>query len=288
MEMARVRNVNDTKLRCLGALGRMGALATLGLCVATASAAAANLQLDGIWRIEKPVFAVKTLDGKAPPLKPEAAKLYAAHQSARKAGDTSFDSATWCASVGMPRILFIDYPFQLVVREPYVAFLHQWNWWTRIVYLDGALSKEVAAGGAADTGRGARRGGPGGGTPAGSAPAGAPDAPRAPIASKEAVGPMGLSKGRWEGDTLVIDTDTLGHLTLLDGAGMPHSQALKITEHVSLRSRDVLVDRIRIEDPETFTAPWETQVTYKRQPGGVIEEDVCLDRIKNRQPAVRE
>jgi hypothetical protein len=99
---------------------------------------------------------------------------------------------------------------------------------------------------------------------------------------------MGLSKGRWEGDALVIDTDALGHLTLLDGAGMPHSQSLKITEHVSLRSPDVLVDRIRIDDPETFTTPWETLVTYKRQRDGVIEEDVCLDRIKNHQPAVKE
>jgi hypothetical protein len=75
---------------------------------------------------------------------------------------------------------------------------------------------------------------------------------------------------------------------LLDGAGLPHSQALKITEHVSLRSPDVLVDRIRIEDPEVFTTSWETLVTYKRQRDAVIEEDVCLDRIKNNQPAVKE
>jgi hypothetical protein len=244
--------------------------------------------MDGVWRIEKPVFAVKTVDGKTPPLKPEAARIYAAHQSARKAGDPSFDSATWCASVGMPRILFIDYPFQLVVREPYVAFLHQWNWWARIVYLDGALSDSAAAGGPPAAGRGAGPDGSGGPTPAGSPRPGAPNGPPARDASKAAVGPMGLSKGRWEGDALVIDTDALGHLTLLDGAGMPHSQSLKITEHVSLRSPDVLVDRIRIDDPETFTTPWETLVTYKRQRDGVIEEDVCLDRIKNHQPAVKE
>ena len=267
--------MNDTNSHRVRALGRAGALVALGLYAVTNLAEAANLQLDGVWRIEKPVFAVRTLDGKMPPLKPEAAKLYAAHQSARKAGDTSFDSATWCASVGMPRILFIDYPFQLVVREPYVAFLHQWNWWARVVYLDGALSNNTAAGAPP-------------GADAGAVPGGPPGDSRSPDPGKEAPGPMGLSKGRWEGDTLVIDTDTLTPLTLLDGAGLPHSEALKITEHVSLRSPDVLEDRIRIEDPQVFTTPWETLVTYKRQRDAVIEEDVCLDRIKNNQPAVKE
>lgn len=266
--MDSTKSMNNTNVHRVSALGWVSALVALGLCAVADLAEAANPQLDGVWRIENPVFAVRTLDGKTPPLKPEAAKLYAARQTSRKAGDTSFDSATWCASVGMPRILFIDYPFQLVVREPYVTFLHQWNWWTRIVYLDGALSNDAAA--------------------AGSSPGGPRGASGSTDAGKAALGPMGLSKGRWEGDTLVIDTDGVSHLTLLDGAGLPHSQALKITEHVSLRSPDVLVDRIRIEDPQVFTAPWETLVTYKRQRDAVIEEDVCLDRIKNNQPAVKE
>jgi hypothetical protein len=206
--------------------------------------------LSGVWRIEKPVFAVRTSNGQLPPFKPEAQKVYRAHLAARKRGDTSFDSATWCASVGMPRIMFLDAPFQIMARPRYVAFLHQWNWWARIVYLPGALSTDL----------------PGYDQP----------------------GPMGLSKGEWNGDTLVVETTQLISSTLIDGAGVPHSDGLKLTERLSLRSRDVLEDRIRIDDPATFTRPWETVVTYRRQPHTVIQEDVCLDRIKAGAPAVRE
>lgn len=99
---------------------------------------------------------------------------------------------------------------------------------------------------------------------------------------------MGLSKGKWEGDTLVVETGRLSHLTLIDSAGMPHSDDFKLTERIRLRSPDVLENRIRIEDPGVFTQPWETMVTYKRQRDATIEEDVCLDRIKTGAPAVKE
>jgi hypothetical protein len=101
-------------------------------------------------------------------------------------------------------------------------------------------------------------------------------------------GPIGLSLGKWIDDTLVIKTDHLIETTLIDSAGLPHSDALKLTETLRLRSPDVLEDRIRFEDPETFTRPWETVVTYRRKPGARIHEDVCPDRIKDGEPAVKE
>jgi len=106
---------------------RMAVLATMLSVTALASMARAQSpsssqsQLAGIWRIEKPVFALHTQDGKEPPLRPEAAKQYREHLAARQQGDTSFDSATWCAAVGMPRIMFINYPFEIMVRPQYVA-----------------------------------------------------------------------------------------------------------------------------------------------------------------------
>jgi hypothetical protein len=253
----------------------LGVLFTLA-----ASAQAANPELAGTWRIERPVFAARTAEGKSPPLRPEAAKLYAERQAARKAGDTSFDSATWCASVGLPRMLFIDAPFEIVVRDSYIAFLHEWNWWARVVYLESALA---GIGSAPPPGIGAP---PGPGTPPRSGPRGNAGPP--PSNGLEPSGPMGLSKGKWEGDTLVVDTDQLSNLTLLDGAGLPRSRNLKLNERVHLRSRNVLEDRIRIDDPEVFTQPWEMVVTYRRQRQATIAEDVCLDRIKTGAPAVRE
>ena len=54
---------------------------------------------------------------------------------------------------------------------------------------------------------------------------------------------------------------------------------MRICEQHQLLSEDRLENRMRFEDPETFAEPWETVVTYRRQPGARIAEDVCLDRI---------
>jgi len=243
------------------------AIVGLLLCLGTAWGDARD-QFNGVWRIEKPVFALRTDAGKAPPLQPEAEKSYREHRAARAAGDTSFDSATWCSSLGYPRALLVNYPFEIIVRPQHVVFLHEWNWWHRIVYLDGALSDQDASVG----------------------PAGITvDVPGAvKVKPQDIPGSMGTALGKWEGDTLVVNTSNLIETTLLDSAGMPHSDELKLTEKWRLRSPNVLESRIRFDDPATFTQPWETVITFKRQAKTWQEEDVCLDRIKAGQPAVKE
>lgn len=245
-------------------------------CIATASIASAqeHKKFEGIWRVEKPVFAVLTVDGKEPPLKPQAEKTYREHIAARRRGDTSFDGATWCASVGVPRILFIDYPFQIMLGAKHVAFMHEWNWWARVVYLDGALT-----GLNSNVPQGQRSSVPSTGAP----PAFGPPQPSADLP-----GSMGLSQGKWQGDTLVVETTHLIDSTLLDSAGLPHSDDLKLTERWRLQGPDVLENRIRIDDPAIFSQPWETVVIYRRQLNTIIKEDVCLDRIKMGAPALQE
>lgn len=97
----------------------------------------------------------------------------------------------------------------------------------------------------------------------------------------------GRATGRWDGDTLVIDTQQIDD-TLLDASGMPHSTALKITERLRLLADGTLESRMRFEDPETFRAPWETVVTYRRLPKGTeLSEDICLDRLM-KTPAIED
>jgi hypothetical protein len=85
----------------------------------------------------------------------------------------------------------------------------------------------------------------------------------------------GHSIGHWEGDTLVIDTVGIrGDLTF-DTIGTPHSDALHLTERLRRTSRDIIEDRIVIEDPKAFTQPWTVVRRYRRQPGWQIEEFVC-------------
>lgn len=94
----------------------------------------------------------------------------------------------------------------------------------------------------------------------------------------------GMSLGHWEGDTLVAVTTDIPDRTLLDEL-VPHSDRMKVTERLRLTSADTLENRITIEDPEYFTKPWESVITYRRQPDALFPEDVCLDRLKAGQPA---
>lgn len=228
-------------------------------------ASAAHQNFSGVWQVETPVFAVRTEKGEEPPLQPAAAKVYHDRIAARKQGDTSFDPATWCASVGMPRLMFINYPFEIMVGPKHVALMHEWHWWARVVYLPGGLTPTVRK-----TQANVNIGG------------------LQPVLNIMTPGAVGVSRGEWVDDKLVVKTDLLNDSTPIDSAGLPHSDSLKLTETLRLRSPDVLEDRIRFDDPTTFTRPWETVVTYRRKPGARIHEDVCLDRLQAGEPAVKE
>lgn len=275
------------EMRSFSAWRRAAVVLLLGMATFTSLEASAQTQSQsqfaGIWRIEKPVTSLRTVEGKEPPLTADAAIRYREHLAARKKGDTSFDSATWCAAVGFPRIMSLNYPFEIMVRPQYVAFMHEWNWWTRVVYLDGALFDSPASAMGPPPGFG---GPPPGGPPGAGGPP--PGGPPMMMSSNDATGPMGLSKGRWEGEMLVVETTQLDDTKLLDNVGLPHSSQLKVTERLRLVSPNMLEARIRIEDPATFTQPWETLLSYRRQRGVNIQEDVCLDRIKTGAPAVKE
>lgn len=89
---------------------------------------------------------------------------------------------------------------------------------------------------------------------------------------------LGDSTGHWQGNTLVVETINNDPRTWLDKAGLPHSDAMKVTERLSLAAGGkVLTDAITIDDPKTYTAPWTTTVRYKRLPGPMdLKENVCV------------
>ena len=88
---------------------------------------------------------------------------------------------------------------------------------------------------------------------------------------------IGESRGKWQGDTLVIRTGNFTDQTLLDSL-VPHSDELALTQRFRLIDANTLEDRVTIEDPRTFTRPWEAVIRYARQPDAPFPEDVCIDR----------
>lgn len=95
---------------------------------------------------------------------------------------------------------------------------------------------------------------------------------------------LGFSVARWDGDTLVIDSAGFRDVTLLDDSGLPHSEDLHLTERYTL-SKDgkELHARFTIEDPKTFTRPWEARAEYKKLPGYEIPEEVCADQLASKK-----
>jgi hypothetical protein len=85
----------------------------------------------------------------------------------------------------------------------------------------------------------------------------------------------GDSIGKWEGDTLVVDTIGFNDITWVDHVGLPHSDALHVIERIRRVNHDTLQDDLTIDDPKTYTKPWTATQIYKLHPGWEIAEYVC-------------
>jgi hypothetical protein len=76
---------------------------------------------------------------------------------------------------------------------------------------------------------------------------------------------MGYSSGRWEGETLVIDSTGFNDETWFDRAGNFHSDALRVTERYTATSPEALAYEVTIEDPKVFTRPWQMRMPLYRR-----------------------
>ncbi len=88
---------------------------------------------------------------------------------------------------------------------------------------------------------------------------------------------MGDSIGRWQGDTFVIETTNID--TDQDVQGFPHTDKLKITERLRRVSKDRLELKTTIDDPGTFTRPWNLpRRTLRLQAGVKLAEALCTNQ----------
>jgi hypothetical protein len=91
---------------------------------------------------------------------------------------------------------------------------------------------------------------------------------------------MGDAVGRWDGDTLVIDTIGLVKNTQIDEAGTLHSEDLHVVERIRKVS-DALEVLFTIEDPKAFTKPWTAKRVWKWRPDVRFLEYVCEENNRN-------
>jgi len=95
---------------------------------------------------------------------------------------------------------------------------------------------------------------------------------------------LGDSRGRWDGDTLVVDVVHFTDQTWLDRAGNFHSDELHLVERYTQAGPDHLRYEVTIEDPKVFTRPWKMSMLFYRrkepnvrlleyEPGDLMEEE---------------
>lgn len=86
---------------------------------------------------------------------------------------------------------------------------------------------------------------------------------------------IGYSVGRWDKDTLIVDSTGFNDRTWLDDGGHPHSDALHVTERFHRRDFGHMDLQITVEDPKMYTRPWTATVPYNLMPDTELIEYVC-------------
>jgi hypothetical protein len=78
---------------------------------------------------------------------------------------------------------------------------------------------------------------------------------------------MGDSLGRWEGDTLVVDTTNFTDKTNFRGSG----ERLRVTERFTRVDEGTLLYQFTVDDPQSFTRPWSGEIPMKKVEGPIFE-----------------
>ena len=91
---------------------------------------------------------------------------------------------------------------------------------------------------------------------------------------------MGYSVGRWEGDTLVVESFGFNDRTWLDARGLPHTEALRTTERYRRRTLGQLQVELTVADPGAFAKPWTVTYDLEFQPDTEMVEAVCEDKSR--------
>ena len=87
----------------------------------------------------------------------------------------------------------------------------------------------------------------------------------------------GQSIGKWEGDTLVVQTIGFKDQGWIDEEGTPVTNAARLTERLRRLNYGTLEVEITVDDPKTFTRPWSFKLDQRLMPDTELIEFVCLE-----------
>ena len=91
----------------------------------------------------------------------------------------------------------------------------------------------------------------------------------------------GYSTGKWEGDTLVVDTKGFNGRTWLDQGGHPTTDALHVIERFRRKDFGHMEIRITIDDPKAYTRPWTVTQEVQLRPDTELIEFICTENNRD-------
>lgn len=147
-----------------------------------------------------------------------------------------------CLPQGLPKILVAPAPWRIVQAPGYTVFVHEaFNLWWQ-VFMDGRE-----------------------------------------FVPSDDVTPtwMGYSTGKWEGDTLVVDSRGFNGKVWLDQLGKPSTEALHVNMQFRRKDFGHMDIQITIDDPKAYTKPWAANVEATLATNGDLMEFICLENEKD-------
>jgi hypothetical protein len=217
--------------------GQLGAmlLATAVLC---GSAYGAAPDLSGIYWATEYYPKIQLVGGGDLPLTAAGKAAYDTNIAGLKDGSVTDAARKFCAPDGLPRVLATPYPFEIIHGPPgQVTIIYELNHQIRVIRLDKPMPSEKE------------------------------------LANFPSYN--GHSVGRFEGDTLVVESAGFNEKTFVDATGAPHTDELRTVERIRKTSRTQLEIVIAVRDPRYYTRDWQARFVYDQRNDIRLEDYVC-------------
>ena len=228
--------MNSFRVCARGGSAIAGVLALSLICGSAHGAAAPDIS--GTYWATDYHAKLQLVGGGELPLTPAGKAAYDKNMAGLKDGSMIDPARKFCVPDGVPRVMASPYPFDIVQGPPgQVLILHELNHQIRAIAMDKPLPSYE-------------------------------DLIAEPWYN-------GHGFGRWEGDTLVIQTRGFNERTFLDATGAPHTDMLLTTERIRRISPTQIENVVTIRDPDYYTRDFSTRFVYTLRNDVRVEDYVC-------------
>ena len=204
----------------------------------SARGAQAKPDLSGIYWATEYNAKIQIVGGGELPLTAAGRAAYDKNIAGLKDGSITDAARKYCVPDGLPRVLATPYPFEIIQGPPgNVSIIYELNHQVRVIRMDKPMPGE-----------------------------------------KELISfPFynGHSVGRFEGDTLVVETAGFNEKTFVDATGAPQTDQMRTLERIRKISPAQLEIVITIHDPDYYTRDWQARFVYNQRNDVRIDDYLC-------------